>query len=157
MIKAYVIQIKTSVKQQLGSFLNQLAFVHKNNAQMVLLGWSIDEDFHVILRIKIESPWCEIAKNKAAKITCTYYGDKSKKLAPLEKTSYTVCPSGAKFRFIFPIDAKPKQVSKGFKYIKWKKHWAQERFDLDLWTLYRDHLLIGCKPCTKFGIDQVKG
>ena len=33
---------------------------------------------------------CEIAKNKVAKITCTYFGDKSQKLAPAEKTSYTV-------------------------------------------------------------------
>ena len=34
-------------------------------------------------------------------------------------------------------------------------------FDLDLWTrdlkINRDHLLIGCNLCTKFGIDQVKG
>ena len=30
---------------------------------------------------------------------------------------------------------------------------------LNIWSLKikRDHLLIGCNPCTKFGIDQVKG
>ena len=42
MFQAYVIQIKTSVNQRLGSFLDQLAFVHKNKAQVFLLGWSID-------------------------------------------------------------------------------------------------------------------
>ena len=55
----------------------------------------------------------------------------------------------------------PKQVSKGFKYIKWTTHWAQERFDLELWKcdlkINSDHLRIGRNPCTKFGIDQVKG
>ena len=55
----------------------------------------------------------------------------------------------------------PKQVNNGLKYIRRKTHWAQERFDLDLWTcdlkINGDHLLIGRKPCTKFGIDQVKG
>ena len=35
-------------------------------------------------------PWCEIAKNKVAEITCAYFGDKSQKFAPAEKTSYTV-------------------------------------------------------------------
>ena len=54
----------------------------------------------------------------------------------------------------------PKQVSKGLKYINWITHWAQEWFDLDLWTgylkIFRDHLLIESNPCTKFGIDQVK-
>ena len=38
MIQAYVIQIKTSVNQRLGSFLDQLAFVHKNKTQVSLLG-----------------------------------------------------------------------------------------------------------------------
>ena len=48
-----------------------------------------------------------------------------------------------------------------------KRYWAdntvgwEEWFDLDLWTcdltINRDHLLIERKPCTKFGIDQVKG
>ena len=38
MIQAYVIQIKTSVNQWLGSFLDQLAFVHKNKTQVFLLG-----------------------------------------------------------------------------------------------------------------------
>ena len=37
----------------------------------------------------------------------------------------------------------------------------EECFDLDLWTcdlkINRDHLLIKGNPCTKFGIDQVKG
>ena len=37
----------------------------------------------------------------------------------------------------------------------------KEWFDLDLWTcdlkFNRDHLLIECNPCTKFGIDQVMG
>ena len=37
----------------------------------------------------------------------------------------------------------------------------EELFDHDLWTcdlkINRDHLLIECNPCTKFGIDQVKG
>ena len=38
MIQAYVIQIKTSVNQQLGSLLDQLAFVHKNKTLGILLG-----------------------------------------------------------------------------------------------------------------------
>ena len=38
MVKSYVIQIKTSVNQRLGSFLDQLAFVHKNKTQVFLLG-----------------------------------------------------------------------------------------------------------------------
>ena len=48
-----------------------------------------------------------------------------------------------------------------------KSYWAdntlasKEWFDLDLWTcdlkINSDHLLIKCNPCTKFGIDQVKG
>ena len=38
MIQAYVIQIKTSVNQWLGSFLDQLAFVHKNKTHVFLLG-----------------------------------------------------------------------------------------------------------------------
>ena len=48
-----------------------------------------------------------------------------------------------------------------------KRYWAdntlgsKEWFDLDLWTcdlkINRDHLLIEGNPCTKFGIDQVKG
>ena len=41
-------------------------------------------------RIKIGMPWCEIAKNKVAEITCAYFGDKSQKFAPAEKNSYTV-------------------------------------------------------------------
>ena len=53
-----------------------------------------------------------------------------------------------------------KQVIKGLKYIKWTTHSAQEWFDLDLWIcdlkINRNNLLIGCNPCTKFGIDQVK-
>ena len=48
--------------------------------------------------------------------------------------------------------AYPKQVN-----ILGSKEW----FDLDLWTcklkINREHLLIGCNPCTKLGIDQVKG
>ena len=51
----------------------------------------------------------------------------------------------------------PKQVSKKLKYIKLTTEW----FDLDLWTfdlkINRNHLLIEGNPCTKFGIDQVKG
>ena len=54
-----------------------------------------------------------------------------------------------------------KQVSKGLKYIKLTTHWAQEWFDLDLWTcdlkINMDHLLTEGNPCTKFGIDQMKG
>ena len=48
-----------------------------------------------------------------------------------------------------------------------KRFWAdntlgsKEWFDFNLWTcdlkINRDHLLNGGKPCTKFGIDQVKG
>ena len=48
-----------------------------------------------------------------------------------------------------------------------KRYWAdntvgwKEWFDLDLWTfdlkIDRDHLLIEGNPCTKFGIDQLKG
>ena len=48
-----------------------------------------------------------------------------------------------------------------------KRYWAdntvgwEEWFDLDLWTcdlkINRDHLLIEGNPCTKYGIDQVKG
>ena len=38
---------------------------------------------------------------------------------------------------------------------------SEEYFDLYLWTcalkINRDHLLIDVNPCTKFGIDQVKG
>ena len=38
---------------------------------------------------------------------------------------------------------------------------SKEWFNLDFWTcdlkINRDHLLIGLNPCTKFGIDQVKG
>ena len=39
----------------------------------------------LITGIKIELPWCGIAKNKIAKIICTYFGDKSQKFAPAEK------------------------------------------------------------------------
>ena len=38
-----------------------------------------------LLSIKIGLPWCEITKNKVAKITCTYFEDKSQKFAPTEK------------------------------------------------------------------------
>ena len=38
MTKAYIIQIKTSVNQWLGLFLDQLTFVHKNKTQVFLLG-----------------------------------------------------------------------------------------------------------------------
>ena len=48
-----------------------------------------------------------------------------------------------------------------------KRYWvdnklgSKEWFDLDLWIcdlkIKRDHLLIGRNPCTKVGIDQVKG
>ena len=48
-----------------------------------------------------------------------------------------------------------------------KRYWVdntvgwEEWFDLDLGAcdlkINRDHLLIGCIPCTKFGNDQVKG
>ena len=38
MIQAYVIKTKTCVNQRLGSFKNQLAFVHKNKTQGFLLG-----------------------------------------------------------------------------------------------------------------------
>ena len=38
MTKAYIIQIKMSVNQWLGLFLDQLAFVHKNKTQVFLLG-----------------------------------------------------------------------------------------------------------------------
>ena len=45
--------------------------------------------------------------------------------------------------------------------IKWQKARISEWFDVDLWTcdpkINRNHLLIGRNPCTKFGIDQVKG
>ena len=41
--------------------------------------------FHIIQRIKIRLPCCEIAKNKVAKITHTNFGDKSQKFAPAEK------------------------------------------------------------------------
>ena len=34
--------------------------------------------------------WCEIAKNEIAKITCTYFGDKSQKFAPTEKKLYGI-------------------------------------------------------------------
>ena len=38
---------------------------------------------------------------------------------------------------------------------------SKKWFDLDLWTcdlkINRDHILIEGSPCTKFGIDQVKG
>ena len=42
MFQAYVIQIKSSVNQLLWSFVDQLAFVHKNKAQVFLLGRWID-------------------------------------------------------------------------------------------------------------------
>ena len=43
-------------------------------------------------RIKIGMPRCEIAKNKVAKITWTYFGDKSQKFAPAErKKVYGMC------------------------------------------------------------------
>ena len=38
-------------------------------------------------------------------------------------------PHGAKFRFIFCVEAKPvktKQVSKGLKYMRWTTRWAQK-------------------------------
>ena len=38
MIQAYVSQIKMNVNQRLGSFLDQLGFVHKNKTQVFLLG-----------------------------------------------------------------------------------------------------------------------
>ena len=44
--------------------------------------------------------------------------------------------------------------------VGWEE-WAEEWFDLDRWTfnlkINRDHLLNEGNPCTKFGIDQVKG
>ena len=52
----------------------------------------------------------------------------------------------------------PKQVSKGLKYIKWTNTLGSKEC---LWTcdlkINRDPLLIEGNPCTKFGIDQVKG
>ena len=38
---------------------------------------------------------------------------------------------------------------------------SKDQFDLDLWTcdlkINRDHILSEGNPCTKYGIDQVKG
>ena len=55
----------------------------------------------------------------------------------------------------------PKQVTKWWKYIKWTTHWAQKSgltCPLNMWPeINRDYLLTEGKPCTKFGIDQVKG
>ena len=38
---------------------------------------------------------------------------------------------------------------------------SKEWYDLDVWTcdlkINKDNLLIGCNPCIKFGIDQLKG
>ena len=48
----------------------------------------------------------------------------------------------------------PKQVSKELKYIKWTTQLAVKSA---LTLTFEHHLLIGCNPCTKFGIDQVKG
>ena len=66
-------------------------------------------------------------------------------------------PHGAKFRLICP-----KASKQGIKIYKVDKTLgSKEWFDLDLWTgdlkINRDHLLIKGNPCTKFGIDQVKG
>ena len=57
--------------------------------------FKVDTKFYSYhLKKKIGLPWCEIAKNKVAKITCTYFGDKSQKFVPAEKTSYTVICTG---------------------------------------------------------------
>ena len=70
-----------------------------------------------------------------------------------------ICPPWCKIQ-VYPLCRSktcPKQVSMGLKYIKWTTQW----FDLDLWTcvlkINSDHQLIGSNPCTKFGIDQMKG
>ena len=48
---------------------------------------------------------------------------KMKKNMKCFRTIYA--PHGAKFRFIFSVEAKPVR-SKGLKYVKWTTHWAQK-------------------------------
>ena len=75
-----------------------------------------------------------------------------------------ICPPWCKIQVYLLCRSKtcPKQVSKGLKFIKWTTHWAQKSG----LTLTFEHVTwksIGCiyslraTPCTKFGIDQVKG
>ena len=48
----------------------------------------------------------------------------------------------------------------GLKYIKWTTYWAQKSgltLTFEHLKINRDDLLIGSNPCTKFGIDQVRG
>ena len=45
----------------------------------------LTRSFFFFKRIKIGILWCEIAKDKFVKITDTYFGDKSQKIAPAEK------------------------------------------------------------------------
>ena len=64
-------------------------------------------------------------------------------------------------QLLFRSKTCPKQVSKGLKYKVDNTLGSKECFDLDLWTcdlnINMDHLIIGHNPCTKLGIDQVKG
>ena len=73
-----------------------------------------------------------------------------------------ICPPWCEIQVYLLCRSKTclKQVSNWCKDIERTTQWAQEWFDLDLWTcdlkINRDHLLAGHNPCTEFGIDQVK-
>ena len=53
------------------------------------------------------------------------------------------------------------QMAKNSEFLNDLKHCSKEWFDLALWTcdlkIDMDHLLVEGNPCTKFGIEQVKG
>ena len=72
-----------------------------------------------------------------------------------------ICPPWCKFQVYLICRSKtcPKQGIKIYK--KDNTLGSKEWFDLGLWRCYlklnSDHLLIGCNPWTKYGIDLVKG
>ena len=70
-----------------------------------------------------------------------------------------ICPPWCKIQVYLLCRSKSKQGIKIYKVDNTLS--TKEWFYLDLWTcdleINRDHLLIEGNPCTKFGIDQVKG
>ena len=92
--------------------------------------FKVEPNFFYHLKIKIGLPWHEIAKNKVAKITCTYFADKSQKFAPTEKNSYigTLVKGsrdktfGNKLLLIFVLIYWVLMIVQFFRVITWK--WA---------------------------------
>ena len=120
-------------------------------------------------------PWCTIQVYPLC-ISKTCQKQVSKRLKYIKWTTHWAQKSGLTLTFeqvtwksigiIYSLRATPASslvlISEGVK-----RYWAdktvgsKEWFDLDLWTcdlkINRDHLLMEGSPCTKSGIDQVKG